>query len=260
MIKRFKNEKFNSLPPIEKLFKCEAVDGDTTKLTIYGDIGASFWGGESVTATDVKNALKDVQAKELHVHINSYGGDAFDGIAIFNQLRDHQAKVITHVDGVAASAASIIAMAGDEIIMNLGSMLMIHEASTGVWGNKTDMQKALNSLEGLDKSLANIYMTRFKGEQSEVETLMKNETWFAADEAVDIGLADRVNNEGEKTDQNPTNEVDPEAFKNSILSRFRKAPAPAAASAQPDKLAALIEGLRKATQQITGTGDDENAN
>lgn len=256
MIKRFKNEKFNSLPPIEKLFKCEAVDGDTTKLTIYGDIGASFWGGESVTATDVKNALKDVQAKELHVHINSYGGDAFDGIAIFNQLRDHQAKVITHVDGVAASAASIIAMAGDEIIMNLGSMLMIHEASTGVWGNKTDMQKALNSLEGLDKSLANIYMTRFKGELSEIETLMKGETWFSADEAVDIGLADRVNNDVGETSLDTVNNANPEAFKNSILARFRKEPAPAAASA--DNLTALIEGLKKATKQITG--DEKNAN
>lgn len=254
MIKRFKNEKFNSLPKIDKVFECKAMGENTAKLTIYGDIGQSLW-SESVTARDVENALKDVQAKELHVHINSYGGDAFDGIAIYNQLRDHGAKVTVHVDGIAASAASIIAMAGDEIVMGVGAMLMIHQAWTMGYGNKTDLQKVVNSLEGLDKSITDVYMSRFKGEQAEIQTMMKNETWFTADEAVDIGLADKAEKAKKQEDEQGDN---PEAFKNSVLARFRKEPAPAAASANPDKLAALLEGLKKATQQFTGDDKDGN--
>ena len=99
--------------------------------------------------------------------------------------------------------------------MNTGSMLMIHEAWTFAIGNKSDIEKTLNSLKGVDKSIVDIYMTRFKGERSEIETMLQNETWFTSDEAVDIGLADRVN-EVVKDD-----DTAPEEYKNSVLQRFR---------------------------------------
>jgi ATP-dependent Clp protease, protease subunit len=213
-IKRFKNEKYNQMPKINKVFKAEAIGNDTHKLTIYGDIGESYW-GDYITATDVEYMLKDINSGNIEVHINSYGGDVFDGIAIYNQLKNHGANVTAYIDGVAASAASIIAMAADELIMNTGSMLMIHEGSTFAWGTKSDIRKTLNALEGIDKSIADIYMTRYKGERSEIDTMVVNETWFTSSEAVEIGLADKVN-EAELEDH-----ADPEEFKNSIIERFR---------------------------------------
>ncbi|MEW4290047.1 head maturation protease, ClpP-related [Rossellomorea marisflavi] len=210
---RFKNEKFNNKPAIGRVFKAEAVNADTHKLTIYGDIGESMW-GDYVTASEVESALKGIDSKHIDVHINSYGGDVFDGIAIYHTLKDHKASITTHVDGIAASAASLIAMAGDKVIMNVGSMLMIHEGSTFAWGNKGDIQKKLNALEKIDQSIGNIYMTKFTGERVDIDTLITNETWFTAEEAIDAGFADSVNEEG-------TSPADPEEVKNAILDKIR---------------------------------------
>lgn len=214
-MRRFKNEKMNKLPEIQKVFKNEVVEeGIKTKLTIYGDIGESWW-GDSISAADIKRALETITTNKLDVHINSYGGDVFDGIAIYNQLKNHNAEVTVYIDGVAASAASLIAMAGNEVIVNIGGQIMIHEASTYAWGNKGEIQKTLNALESIDKSIADIYMTRFAGERSEIETMIVNETWFTANEAVEVGLADKVNEVVYES------QVDPEEFKNNVLARFR---------------------------------------
>lgn len=218
MKRRFKNEKYSHLAEVEHIFKAEVnTADDSSKITIYGEIGDYWW--DSTSSADVERALKEVTTNTVHVHLNSGGGDAFDGIAIYNQLKNHSAKVVVHIDGLAASAASIIAMAGDEIIMNTGSMLMIHEASTFAWGTKTDVQKTLNALTGLDKSLADVYMTRFGGERSEIETLLLNETWFTSEEAVSVGLADKVN---ESKKEPETTAAAAEAYKASILARFQK--------------------------------------
>ena len=191
-MKRFKNEKYNKIAAdIKPVFKAEAT-GDNTEITIYGDIGESWW-NEAISANDVKNALKDATGETITIKLNSPGGDAFDGIAIYNQLKNHDAKVIVEVDGLAASAASIIAMAADELIMNTGSMMMIHEASTFSFGTKADIQKTLNALEGIDKSIADIYMTRYTGSLESLNEMVEGETWLTASEAVEHGLADKVN-------------------------------------------------------------------
>lgn len=229
---RFKNQKYVNQYNISHKFKAE-VNGEVSKLTIYGDIGETWW-GESISASDVEKELKNMSSDKIEVHINSYGGDAFDGIAIYNQLKNHSAKIIVHIDGLAASAASIIAMAADELVMNTGSMLMIHEGSTIAWGTKGDIGKTLNSLTKLDKSIADVYMTRFTGEREEIDTLIVNETWFTADEAIEVGLADKVNNT--KTSE----EVDPEEYKNNLLKRIRNRRSeepPVVESAQPNILA-----------------------
>jgi ATP-dependent Clp protease, protease subunit len=218
-MRRFKNDKYNQLAAVSHEFKAEATDtSDTLDITIYGDIGESWW-YDSTSAKDVEEALKGSSANQITVRLNSPGGDVFDGIAIYNQLKNHSAKVIVHVDGLAASAASLIAMAADELVMNTGSMLMIHEASTYAWGTKHDIRKTLNALEGIDKSIADIYMTRFQGERSEIETMITNETWFTASEAVEMGLADKV-------DEKVEEEIDAEDFKNKVLARFKKQQAP----------------------------------
>lgn len=235
-MKRFKNEKYNRMAAnIEPKFKAEAKN-DSTEITIYGDIGETWW-GESISANDIKSALEGVDSESITIRLNSPGGDAFDGIAIYNQLKNHSSKVIVYVDGLAASAASIIAMAADELIMNKGSMMMIHEASTFTWGTKAEVKKTLNALEGIDKSIADIYMTRYNGNREELDDLVVNETWFTADEAVSVGLADKVNetkaDDSEVTNlktmvfnlqseleklKNPKEEPKPEPVKNSKVS------------------------------------------
>ncbi|EKS8371201.1 head maturation protease, ClpP-related [Bacillus thuringiensis] len=213
-MRRYKNEKYNHLANVQHAFQAEAK-ADSLDITMYGDIGESWW-SDSTSAVDIERALQATAANVINIHLNSPGGDVFDGIAIYNQLKNHPAKVIIHVDGLAASAASIIAMAADELIMNTGSMLMIHEASTWTWGTKLDIRKTLNALEGIDKSIADIYMTRYKGERSEMDTMIANETWFTANEAVEMGLAHQVNEQVEDNDV-----VDPEEFKNHVLQKFR---------------------------------------
>lgn len=214
-MRRYKNEQYNHLAHVQHAFKAEAK-ADSLDITIYGDIGESWW-SDSTSAVEIEKTLKATSANVININLNSPGGDVFDGIAIYNQLKNHPAKIIINVDGLAASAASIIAMAADELIMNTGSMLMIHEASTWTWGTKLDIRKTLNALEGIDKSLADIYMTRYQGERSEIETMIANETWFTANEAVEVGLAHKVNEHIENNDD----VVNPEEFKNNVLQKFR---------------------------------------
>jgi ATP-dependent protease ClpP protease subunit len=187
---KFKNEKYEEqLKSIPHNF---AVAHDEEKnestLTIYGIIGDSWW-DDSTSAADVDMALKQAGSNDLVIHLNSPGGDAFDGIAIYNRLKKHEGKVTVHVDGWACSAASVIAMAADELIMGAGSMIMIHEASTIVWGTKNHFRKEADVLEKLEDGIIDIYMMKANIEREEIKTMVDNETWFSANEAVEIGFA-----------------------------------------------------------------------
>lgn len=161
-------------------------------LTIYGIIGDSWW-DDSTSAADVDMALKEAGSNDLVIHLNSPGGDAFDGIAIYNRLVNHKknnnAKVTIHVDGWACSAASVIAMAADDLIMGLGAMLMIHEASTIVWGTKKDFRKEADLLENLEDGIIDIYMTKANVSREEIKAMVDNETWFSGNATVEIGFA-----------------------------------------------------------------------
>ena len=216
----YKNHELaQQLPSIPK--KIEAVKkDDSTEIIIYGDIGENWW-GDSISASDIDAILTDITTPHINVRINSPGGDAFDGITIYNRLKNHQASVKIFVDGYACSAASIIAMAGDEIVMNEGSMMMIHRASTFEWGNANCMEKQAELLRKLDGSLVGIYAKQATElTTDEIEQLVDNETWFTADEAVEMGFA---TSKGEKEETTK----DPEAFKQSILNRFKQqAPQP----------------------------------
>jgi ATP-dependent Clp protease, protease subunit len=186
----FKNQKYNEqLSNIPHNFAVTHDDETgVSELTIYGDIGESWW-WESTSATDVDNALKQAKDNDLVVRLNSPGGSAFDGIAIYNRLKAHKGKVTIHVDGWACSAASIIAMAADELIMGAGAMMMIHEASTIVWGSKTLMRKEADMLEKLEDGIVDIYMTKATVEREKIRNMVDSETWFSANEALEIGFA-----------------------------------------------------------------------
>lgn len=209
-LKMFKNQKYTeTLAEIpQKLNVTHDNKNKLTKITIYGFIGNS-WGGSSFSANDIDAALNQAENNDVLINLNSPGGDAFDGIAIFNRLKRHKGKITIHIDGWACSAASVIAMAGDEVIMELGSMMMIHEASNIVWGTKTDMRKEATILEELEEGIIDIYQIKSTLEREEIRSKVDEETWMSAKKAVEYGFADKAN--GELLD---TNEKDTE-IKNS---------------------------------------------
>lgn len=218
----FKNSQYADLiPEIPKNFTVVTdLENDETVLTIYGDIGESWW-YDSTSAGDIDRALKEVKTSNITVRLNSPGGDAFDGITIYNRLKDHSAKVKIIVDGWACSAASIIAMSADELVMNTGAMMMVHEAWTIAAGSKSEMQKTVDMMAKLDDSLLDIYMTKANCTRDEMKQFVTNETWFTASEAIDMGFATAVQELEEKP---VNNQVDPEQFKQSVLQRFKKTP------------------------------------
>lgn len=192
-LKTFKNQTYvEQLKKVEKKLEAKTDDStNTTEITIYGIIGDSYW-RDSVSAGDIDAILKEAGDNDLIINLNSPGGDAFDGITIYNRLKKHKGKVTINVDGWACSAASVIAMAADELTMGLGSMMMIHEASNIVWGTKTEMRKEADILENLEEGIINIYMTKAKVSRDEIKEKMNEETWFSAQKAVEIGFADKA--------------------------------------------------------------------
>lgn len=217
---------------------------DKAEVYIYDEIG--YWG---TTAQDFIRDLRGITQSVIDLHLNSPGGDVFDGIAIYNGLKSHKAAVNVFVDGLAASAASFIAMAGDRIVMAPHSRMMIHEAFGLVIGNAEDMRKMADRLDATSNNIASIYAERAGEDTEHWRGLMKDETWYTDQEAVDAGLADEVGRAGDADSEQEAAKFD--------LSVFRKAPAallrPAARAAEQnagrpmsqanlDKLHELIVG------------------
>lgn len=160
----------------------------TAKVLLYDAIGGWF----GVTAKKFVKELNELDVDEIQLHINSPGGSVWDGTAIMNALRSHKATVKVTVDGIAASIASVIAMAGDEIVMARGSQMMIHNPSAGVWGQASDLIKVAGILEKMTVNAAEIYTARAGGTPAQWRKAMDAETWYNAAEAVTAGLADRT--------------------------------------------------------------------
>ncbi|PGW41010.1 head maturation protease, ClpP-related, partial [Bacillus thuringiensis] len=212
----------NKLLNLKRDIRFEAKGENEYKLTVYGSIGG--WFSEN-NAEAVRRKIQDVKAEKIHVHINSGGGSAFDGVAICNQLKQHSAEIIVHIDGWAASAASVIAMAGDKIIMPSNTMMMIHQASTFEYGNADLFEKTARDLRKIDSALAASYKKRFVGTDEELKQLLKDETWLTAEEAVALGLADEIADEIEIDDTQEDEEVEVvENFKEDLVAKYMKQP------------------------------------
>lgn len=183
-------------PQARFVVKNEA-DKDTAQIFILSDIG----GWDGIQARDLVPEIQQIKASNIHLHLNSYGGDVFQGIAIYNALRDHPATVTTYVDGMAASAASFIALAGERIIMNRGSEMMIHDAMGACLGNAAEMRKAVTMLERVSNTIAGLYADRAGGTAEDWRSRMEAETWYSASEAVKAGLADEATGSDEASSQ-----------------------------------------------------------
>jgi len=165
-----------------------AADSDEATISIYEPIGAS-WDGGGVTSRRIGAALRAIGSRDVTVNVNSPGGDFFEGVAIYNLLREHPAKVTVRVLGLAASAASVIAMAGDEILMGEGAFLMVHNAWAVTVGNRHDMQEAVALLEPFDEAMADLYAARTGRPVAEMARLMDEETWINTSVALRDGFA-----------------------------------------------------------------------
>lgn len=178
----------------------------TNTINIYDAIGSDGMGG-GTTATRISAALRAIGKQDVTVSLNSPGGNFFEGIAIYNLLREHPAKVTVQVVGLAASAASIIAMAGDDIEIAKSGFLMIHNSWGVVIGNRFDLVAAADQLKQFDAAMASVYADRTETDIKAVQRLMDAETWFTGEEAVQAGFASSLLSADQITEKptDPTN-------------------------------------------------------
>lgn len=168
----------------------KASDENDNTIGIYDPIGYDYWDDSGVTAKRISAALRSLDGADVVVNINSPGGDVFEGLAIYNLLREYKGHVTVRVLGVAASAASFIAMAADEIQIARAGFFMIHNAWTGVWGNRNDLRETADFLEQIDDTIADIYHVRSGLSMEELKADMDKERWINGRDAIDSGFAD----------------------------------------------------------------------
>lgn len=169
-------------------YSIEDKGDKTATVRIYEPIGGWF----GLSAGEFARELSDLDVDTIDLRLNSGGGSVFDGVAIHNSLLAHRARVDVTVDGVAASIASVIAMAGDTVTMGAGTRMMIHNPSAGVIGQAADLRAIANLLDEIGKDIAGFYTARGGKDSAYWLDLMAAETWMSAQEAVDYGLADGI--------------------------------------------------------------------
>jgi ATP-dependent Clp protease, proteolytic subunit ClpP len=172
----------------------KALNDGKAEIFIYSDIGYDWWEDKSTAqlfAEELKN-LGDVSSIDLH--INSNGGDVFDGQAIHTLIKNHKGFVTAYIDGLAASIATVIAMGADKVIMPKNAMMMIHNAWTGLYGNANDLRKMADDLDHINDTIVNTYLAKVKDKTDEatIRELMDKESWLNAEECLSLGLCDEV--------------------------------------------------------------------
>lgn len=164
-------------------------------IYIYGDITSWEWFDNDVSSYTLARQLENLDVNNINVYINSYGGEVGEGLAIYNSLKRHKAKVKTYCDGFACSIASVIFMAGDERIMSNASLLMVHNAWTWASGNANDFRKQADDLDAITQASINAYMENVNITEEEVKAMLDNETWLSYQNALEYGFATSVVNE-----------------------------------------------------------------
>jgi len=228
-----------------------AADPDEAEVMLYDEVGGWF----GATADQFIADLRGITAPSLRVRINSPGGSVFEGIAIANALRSHPGNITVQVDGIAASIASVIAMAGDRIEMAPNTMLMIHEASGVCLGNASDMEEMAELLDLISDNIADAYAARAGGTRESWREQMRDETWFLPDDAVKAGLADEaVTMPKQGTPAEPDEDDEPDMARPFDLAAYgytgprREEPA---AAAQPEQVTLTFNLGETFGQQLT---------
>lgn len=180
----------------DKFWTIKAAKDNVGELYLYGYISSTSWWDDEITPKQFKqdlDALGDVS--EIKVFINSGGGDVFAGQAIHSMLKRHKAKISVYVDGLAASIASVIAMAGDTVYMPRNAMMMVHKAWTVGIGNADELRKLADDLDKIGESIIAAYQDKTGLEKDRIDALLGAETWMTAEDAVEMGFADEIEEE-----------------------------------------------------------------
>ncbi|OME25829.1 head maturation protease, ClpP-related [Paenibacillus sp. FSL E2-0274] len=176
-----------------KFWSFRAAGQGKGELQLYGIIESETWWGDEITPQTFKSEMDSLgDISELNVYINSDGGDVFAGQAIHSMLKRHKAHVNVYIDGIAASIASVIAMAGDTVYMPRNSMMMIHSPWTIAMGNATDFRKMADDLDAARESMIAAYQDKSGVERDELVALLEAETWLSAERAIELGFADEI--------------------------------------------------------------------
>ena len=170
------------------------VQGDEADIYIYGDIVSWPWFDSDVTSYNLVKEIEGLEVDQINVYINSYGGEVAEGLAIYNALRRHKAKVRTVCDGFACSAASVVFMAGDERVMSNASLLMIHNAWMLAIGDQNDLRKNADDLEIINAATIQAYLNHVNISEDKLREMMDAETWISAADALEMGFATAVVN------------------------------------------------------------------
>ena len=165
---------------------------DKAEIWIYEQIGEDFWTGDGITSKSFQKELSAIKASQIDLHINSPGGEVFDGITIYNLIKQHPANVTTYIDGLAASIASVIALAGDTVIMAENALYMIHNPWGFAMGDANEMRKTADLLDKVAGSLITAYTSKTGQKDEDIQALLDAETWMTAQEAKDAGFIDEI--------------------------------------------------------------------
>ena len=168
---------------------------DKAEIWIYEEIGLDFWTGGGVTAKNFQKELSAIKASQIDLHINSPGGAVFDGVAIYNLIMQHPANVTTYIDGIAASIASVIALAGDHVVMAENALYMMHNPSGMVMGTAADMRSLADVLDKIRGTMTGVYAAKSGRADDEISALLDAETWMTAAEAKEFGFVDEIADE-----------------------------------------------------------------
>lgn len=209
--------------------RCELTNVTETSVDIYlyGRIvdrqPINWWTGEPepgefIYPQDIRNLVKEAGEKEINLHINSTGGSIYASVAINNFLRQCGNTINVYIDGVAASGASIIAMAGNKIYMPSNTTMMIHRAAVGIYGNAEDLRKTADTLDKFDETVLNSYKSRFVGTMDELKALITEETYLTAEECKVFGLCDEILDEIEEEKPAVENQED---LKVSLFEKYK---------------------------------------
>lgn len=174
-------------------FEIEAkADTDHAEILIYDEIGDSWWNPDAVAAKRFVRELNKLDVSTISLRINSPGGSVFDGHAIYNALKNHKATITTYVDGLAASIASVVALAADRVVVAKNSMFMIHNPHTIALGDAAEMRKTADFLDQVRNTIVGVYEEKTGQKPADIEAEMDREAWYEADEAVALGYADAI--------------------------------------------------------------------
>jgi ATP-dependent Clp endopeptidase proteolytic subunit ClpP len=209
-----------------------AKKGEEATLLIYGTIGDDFW-GDGNPAKGILEEISALDTDKLRIRINSPGGDVFDGMAIYTAIREFKGQKIVQIDGLAASQAAVIAMAGDTIEISPAAMMMIHDAWGMVMGNAQDARQFAEVLDKIDSQIASVFAAKTRKPIDELRLKMDSEAWFTAEEAVAYGLAnsllaDEAGKDGKKQQKaqtQPNSAANEDSHNSHDMSRQRAAAA-----------------------------------